>query len=39
MTVAIHALKKNDLVARINFCNQFLWSVHDGEVYPQLVFF
>jgi hypothetical protein len=28
-----------DLVARIRFCNVFLWSVQDGEVDPQLVFF
>jgi hypothetical protein len=37
MTVA-HALKEHDLVGRINFCNWFLWSIHDGEVDTQLVF-
>jgi hypothetical protein len=35
----LHALKKQDLVARIHFCNWFLHSVQDGEVEPQLVFF
>jgi hypothetical protein len=38
-TTVVHALKEYDLVARINFCNWFLWSVHDGEFDPQLVFF
>jgi len=30
---------ERDPVARICFCNLFLWSVQDGEVDPQLVFF
>jgi hypothetical protein len=37
--VVVHALKEHDLVARKNFCNLFLWSVHNGEFDPQLVFF
>jgi hypothetical protein len=38
-TMIFHALKEHDLVARIIFCYWFLWSIHDGEVDPQLVFF
>jgi hypothetical protein len=34
----VHALKEHDLVVRINTCNWFLQSVHDGEINPQLVF-
>lgn len=33
------ALTVHDLVTRIDFCNRFLWSFHDAEVYPQLVLF
>jgi hypothetical protein len=32
-------LKEHNPVVRINFCNWFHRSVHDGEVDPQLVFF
>jgi hypothetical protein len=38
MTMVVHALKEQDLVARIHFCNWFLQSAHNGEVYPQLKF-
>jgi hypothetical protein len=38
-TAIVHALKEHDLIARVHFCNWFLWSVHDGEVNPQSVFF
>jgi hypothetical protein len=37
-TKIFHALKKPNLVARINFCKWFLRSIHDGEADPQLVF-
>jgi hypothetical protein len=37
-TMVIHALKEHDPVVRINFCNWFLQSVHDGGVDLQLVF-
>jgi hypothetical protein len=37
--MVIHAFKEHDPVARINFCNWFLQSVHDEEVDPQLVSF
>jgi hypothetical protein len=39
MTMVDYALKEHDLAARINFCDSFLRSVHDGEFDPQLVFF
>jgi hypothetical protein len=35
----IDVLKEHDLAARINFCSWFLWSIHDGELHPQLMFF
>jgi hypothetical protein len=35
----VNALMEHDPVARIQFCTLFLWSVQDGEVDPQLVFF
>jgi hypothetical protein len=38
-TMVVHALKEHDPVARINFCDWFLRSVHDGEADRQLVFF
>jgi hypothetical protein len=31
-TRVVNALKERDLVARINLCDWFLRSVHDGEV-------
>jgi hypothetical protein len=36
--MTVDAVNEHDLVVR-NFFNWFLWSVHDGEVDPQLVFF
>lgn len=39
MALVVHALKEHDLVARIHFCNWFHQSAHNGEVYPQLMFF
>jgi hypothetical protein len=30
----VHTLKEHDLIMRINFCNWFLWSVHDGKADP-----
>jgi hypothetical protein len=38
-TTVVHALKENNRVTRIGFCNWFLQSVHDGDVDPQLLFF
>jgi len=35
----VNVLMEHDPVARIHFCYLFLWSVQDGEVDPQLVFF
>jgi DNA-binding transcriptional MocR family regulator len=36
---AVHTLKLRDSASRINFCNWFLQSVHDGEVDPYLTSF
>jgi hypothetical protein len=33
----VHALQPRDSASRINFCNWFLQSVHDGD--PHLTFF
>ena len=38
-TMVVHAYKEHDLATRIHFCNQFLQSVHNGEVDLHLVFF
>jgi hypothetical protein len=35
----LHALKEHDLVASINVCTWFLWSIHAGAVDARLVFF
>lgn len=37
--MVVNVFKEHDTVARINFSNWFLLSVHDGEVDPQLLFF
>jgi hypothetical protein len=37
--MVVHALREHDPVARINFCDWFLQSVHDGEAGPHLVLF
>jgi hypothetical protein len=34
----VHALQPCDLASRINFCNWFLQSPHDGEIDPHLTF-
>lgn len=35
----VHALQPQDPVSRVNYCNWFLQSVHNGEVDPLLTFF
>jgi hypothetical protein len=37
--IVIHALKPRDPASRIDFCNWFLKSVHDGEVGPHFTYF
>jgi hypothetical protein len=39
MAMIVHALKEYGLVAKIHFYSWFLRSAHNGEAYPQLVFF
>lgn len=39
MAMIVYALKEHDLVAKIHCYSWFLQSAHNGEVYPQLVFF